>query len=185
MKARLFLTLAPGQCRIPGCDRPSRTFGVCDEHEDEQVRLNFEHHVGLGGCKDKEPPCFDSHKQWREYVVSWVLAHAVARGGTVAKRRLQKVDPCRDCSPSFKARAMAVGACEHPETVFVRSSRMNDVVGVRIDWEKRAHASWESAMMGASGPVVALPPENVITETIERISSAPKPRGRPPKNRAE
>lgn len=185
MKVRLLLSLAPGPCRVPGCEREARTFGVCDDHEEDQVRQHFDNHASLGGCSTEAPPCFDSHKQWREYVVSWVVAHSIFSGGTVAKRRLQKVDPCRDCSPAFKQARMKEGRCQHPETVFIRSARMNDVVGVRVDWEKRNTALWESAMMGASGPVVALPPENVITETINRISSAPKRRGRPPKNREE
>lgn len=180
-RVKLFLSFNVSACRVPGCDRQARGFGVCPEHEAEQVRLAFEYYVGEGLCHTERPTCFDSDAQWREYAVVSHVAYA-NQGGKPADRQLARVNYCRDCSPEFKRKREIEGRCGHPETVFVRRETA-ETIGVSIDWDRRSFAAWEAAMMGSSGQIIAMPSSHVIGETMERIAAGPRRRGRPPKRR--
>ena len=70
-------------------------------HDDPRKVLSYEY-------GESHPDCFNSSKQYRDYV--WLM-----RGASEPK----DTGVCLDCSPEYKARMMAEGRCEHPETKFV------------------------------------------------------------------
>lgn len=90
------------------------------------------------------------------------------------------VSHCRDCTPEYKAAMLREGACDHPETVFIRSRRFKgEIVGVCIDTRIKRTAVWEEAVMGMSGEIIQLPPSEVIEQKLSKIAqdAAPKKRG--------
>lgn len=174
MSNDLTLTLLPTKCRHEGCNSPSAVFGFCNRHEGEAIQQEFEWMVGHGMADQQTPACFDSDVEWREYAVSFLLASRAMNGS------VPKVDYCRDCTPKHKALMLAEGKCAHPETVFIQSERHRDVIGVALI-DRRKPDAWEKAMMGISGPVVALPASEVIDKVVGELSQSKKP-GRPRKS---
>ena len=174
MSKDLTLTLLPMKCRHPGCNSQSTVFGFCNRHEGEAIQNEFNWMVGNGMAEEQTPACFDSDVEWREYAVSFLLASRAMNGS------VPKVEYCRDCTPKRKAQMIAGGRCAHPETVFIQSDRHRDVIGVALT-DRRKPDAWEKAMMGISGPVVALPSSEVIDAVVEELSQSKKP-GRPRKS---
>lgn len=92
----------------------------------------------------------------------------------------KSIDYCRDCTAKYKGEMMTKGMCSHPETVFIRSDNLRGgLIGVSISKEGKTDA-WEKAVMGMSGPVVGMPPDDVIARQLEAINT-PKKRGPKPK----
>ena len=175
---RLVLTVAPGECRVSNCARVAGTFGVCFEHEEPLVDALFEQTVNAGDAQADTPDCFASDQQWRGYVVAWVLAHG--RGGN----KLPRVDFCRDCTMSHKEHMINSARCEHEETVFVRTDKTEEVIGISLAHDLSNASRYEAALMGSAGEVIKLPRPHALEDAIARItaSEAPKRRGRPPKS---
>lgn len=72
---------------------------------------------------DREPACFPSYIQYREYLSLKRLSQEA--------HLFQGV--CHDCTPEFKERMLSLGKCEHPETVFVQAhNRFNEVETVGV-----------------------------------------------------
>lgn len=163
------------KCSHPDCFEPAGMYGVCRHHEAAHIESWYSKAVRAGVVEDKAPACFAGKQEWKEYVVAWLMA------GRQSENRGKRVGVsyCRDCTVAFKAQMMEEGRCQHPETVFIRADRgMGDVIGVAIDRPGRTQA-WESAIMGASGEVVKLPPEEHLTRTLRQmeLDAAPKKRG--------
>lgn len=170
----LALTFFPPKCRVAGCNRSAGVFSVCKEHEERELRVFYLKMVRDGQAPHFAPPCFPSEQAFREYAVAFKLSQASGTG------KQFMVDPCRDCTPKYRDAMAAAGRCQHPETVFILSSRFaGDRIGVPLQDEKKA-AAWESAIMGLSGPVVGLPSPDVIDQAVTRISAKRKI-GRPKK----
>lgn len=168
---RLNLSIVRGVCAVPGCENAAGMFGVCGLHEADAIRGHFDKAVSDGICSKEMPPCFPNHTEWREYTVASVLCR------NQSERKAAPIDFCRDCTPAHKARMMDEGRCTHHEVVFIRSDRhQGDVIGVGMG---KLSTQWESAMMGMYGPVVKLPPAEVVEETLAKIAieKAPKKRG--------
>ena len=158
---------------MAGCNSASGVFGVCRTHEHEVIQTQFYQAVDAGICSKEKPPCFSTDAEWREYVVANVLSRD-------KKSKSPNIDFCRDCTIRHKESMVTAGRCVHPETVFIRSDRhQGDVIGVSMG---RLSTQWESAMMGMYGPVVKLPPPQIIDQILAKIAQekAPKKRGRRP-----
>ena len=178
---RLTLSVSRGECKHAGCGNKARLFGVCREHEKQDIYRYFEHAVKTGACERETPPCFRSPEEWHEYVAAWVCANHNNFSGRA------RVDYCRDCNLKFKADMLAANRCGHPETVFIRSEKFGgDVIGVSVDHELRYTQAWETSVAGLAGDVVAMPDELDLTETLNKIQakSAKKKRGPKPKKEA-
>lgn len=168
------LTLMPMKCRHEGCGEKSTTFGFCKLHEGPAISRRFAALVEAGMCSPIAPSCFESQAAWEAYAVAFELANQNNKGGRY------EVEFCRDCTPGHRQRMLEAGRCEHPETVFVKSDRFNDVIGVAMLDRKRSEP-WERAMMGMSGQVVAMPPSEVVNQVINELAASRKGRGRPRK----
>lgn len=169
----LRLTVGQQICSRQGCNKQGTIFGVCKEHEEAAIRELFVQTVQEGLCPYDAPSCFDSHAKWREYVAACIISRKDESG---------YINQCRDCTPEFKQAMMRVGACEHPETVFIRSRRFKgEIIGVCIDSRIKRTAKWEEAVMGISGEVVQLPPPEVIEQKLAKISKDAEPKKRGPR----
>jgi hypothetical protein len=155
-------------------------FGVCQLHEASAIRAEFERVTDLGMATDEPPGCFNRGQQWHEYIVA-----AAISGGYATRGKPSPINYCRDCTPAYKKAMLAEGKCAHPETVFIREHGQGDTVGVCVTSKRTSHV-WEQAIMGMSGSVVVMPPQEVVGRMLEEISETnpvgeqPKRRGRPP-----
>jgi uncharacterized paraquat-inducible protein A len=118
-------------------------FGVCLEHEAKAIGRHFARVVSAGLVDHRQPTCFDTHFQWQEYTVAFVLTKGL---GAMLGDKI-RIDYCRDCTVGYKKSMMACNRCQHPETVFIRQESSNDVVGVPIQDDKKS-GYWEKSMMG-------------------------------------
>lgn len=171
--ADALLTLFPVKCRHEGCNERSTVFGFCKLHEAVAIDNEFAKLVEAGVAEQNKPNCFDTDRQWREYVVTFALANLGNKGGR------HVIEHCRDCTPKHKLSMMAIERCAHPETVFIRSDRYKDVIGVPLTNIKHPE-TWEKAMMGLAGPVVLLPSSEVVNAIVQQLGQKKK-RGRPRK----
>lgn len=154
-------------------------FGVCREHEPDDIRRMFVRAVTKGLAHPNRPACFRSEDEYREYTVAALLTGHASRGVTI------KINYCRDCTPDYKKEMLECGQCSHPETVFVRDAKTSggDVVGVAVG-SPEATRVWEQAVMGLMGQVVSMPSCEAVGAVLSRLNGDGKPkRGRPPKNR--
>lgn len=169
----LTLSFAREKCKTIGCPRTAGVFGVCEEHEAREIHRYWAQAASDGICDWKKPACFRTDREWREYVVAFMLCR------NSKERQRNRVDYCRDCTPEFKAEQTKLGKCAHPETVFIRPQvSTEDVVGVSFDEKKKSNVAWENAMLGASGEIVGLPDEEAMSDSLKRLTS-PKKKGRP------
>lgn len=160
-----------GSCRELPCCKPAGLFGFCSDHEEAGIRQHFEEAVQAGLVDQSVPLCFNTARQFYEYVATFLAS--------LYGFKQSRVDICRDCNPEFKERMMSEGRCAHHETVFIKSQRMGgDLVGVAIS---KSTAAWENAMMGMSGEVVKLPPHYAIDATLKQIHKDAEPKKRGPK----
>lgn len=148
-------------------------FGVCKAHEHRDIIRHFSNAINKGMTHHTPPTCFSTNTEWRSYVVATTLA-------VVGSSNTRSIDYCKDCTPKYKQQMMEKGMCSHAETVFIRSdNHAGDLIGVSIASEGKSGA-WEKAVMGMSGPIVALPPAAVIDQQLTAINT-PKKRGPKPK----
>lgn len=154
-------------------------FGVCREHEPDDIRRTFIRAVTRGLAHPKKPACFRSDDEYREYTVAALLTGHASRGVTT------KINYCRDCTPDYKREMLESGQCSHPETVFIREAKTNsgDVIGVPVGGPESTRV-WEQAVMGMMGQVVSMPSCEAVGAVLSRLTEDGKPkRGRPPKKR--
>lgn len=171
----LSLSFSREKCKSVGCSKPAGIFSVCSEHEQAEIHRWWASAVREGICDYDRPPCFRDDREWREYVVAFMLCR------NNNERQRNRVDYCRDCTPEYKAQQIAEGKCSHPETVFIRPQiSTDDVVGVSFDRKKKSNVAWQNAMIGASGEIVKLPDEDAMSKSLTEIG-LPKKRGRPAK----
>lgn len=178
MAVKLTLSVSRGECKHTGCANKARLFGVCREHEPQDIHRYFMQAVKTGACEHKTPACFNSDSEWREYVAAWIAANDNNFSGRA------RVDYCRDCSLRFREDMIAANRCTHPEAVFIRATKHNgDLIGVSVDPDLKYTQAWETAVVGLSGDVVAMPAEEHLTQTLNRIQekSVKKKRGPKPK----
>lgn len=124
-----------------GCAEFGSTFGYCKPHYLEEINARHERLEAKGKTQPR-PACFPTDLQWREYEVFSLDA---------PDSRMQRADPCRDCSPDYRARMAAKGLCRNPETVFVR--RGGAVEGITSE----RFSLWQKACRGQAGEVVGMP----------------------------
>lgn len=169
----LSLSLSPRKCKHIGCNGTATMFGVCKKHEPRDIIRHFVNAINKGVTHPTPPSCFDTVSAWRQYVVATTIA-------VVNSSNTRAIDYCKDCTPKYKQEMMTKGMCSHAETVFIRSdNHSGDLIGVSITGEGKTGA-WEKAVMGMSGPIVALPPASVIEQQLTAINT-PKKRGPKPK----
>lgn len=169
----LRLTVGQQVCAHKGCEQQGGIFGYCKQHEEPHIRKLFEETVKEGLCPHEPPSCFDAHAKWREYVAACIISRRDESG---------YINQCRDCTPEFKQAMMRSGACQHPETVFIRSKRFKgEIIGVCIDPRIKRTAKWEEAVMGIAGEIVQLPPPEVIEQSLRKISRDAEPKKRGPR----
>lgn len=170
MSAELSLSLSARTCKHPECVKPSGMFGVCADHEPCHIRRLFKDAVKIGAAEDEKPGCFRDQPEWHGYIAASMLTGHASRGVR------SHISYCRDCTPAYKAEMMECGRCQHAETVFVREEG-GDVVGVPLGRSKRSRA-WEYAVMGMSGQVVSMPPEEEVGRVLDKLAQR-NPVGRP------
>lgn len=141
MKPGRYFSIFATQCMRDDCVQPGDTFGYCKPHFLEEINARHERLTHQGKTRPK-PECFPSEAQWREYEVFSLDA---------PDSRLQKAEPCNDCTPDYRARMAANGSCGRPETVFVR--RRGAVEGITAE----RYTRWHKACRGEVGPVVGMP----------------------------
>ena len=169
----LRLTVGQQVCAHTGCDQQGGIFGYCKRHEEPHIRKLFEETVAKGLCTNEPPKCFDTHAKWQEYVAACMVSRKDEAG---------YVNQCWDCTPEYKQAMMRKGACEHPETVFIRAKRFKgEVIGVCIDTRYKKTSKWEMAVMGMSGDIVHMPPPEVIEQKLSKISKDAEPKKRGPR----
>lgn len=169
----LRLTVGQQVCGHKGCEEQGGIFGFCKQHEGAVIQELFEQTVAEGYCPHEAPKCFDSHAKWREYVAACMISRKDESG---------YINHCRDCTPEYKVAMMRKGACEHPETVFIRAKRFQgEVIGVCIDTRYKRTSKWEIAVMGLSGDIVHMPPPEVIEQKLSKISKDAEPKKRGPR----
>lgn len=102
------------------------------------------------------PRCFASESDWLEWISALERAHS----------------PCEDCSSAYKARMLAAGRCERPETVFVDTEEGE--VGISADDPRFARLLAGLKITGAElrKPVEATP---VFVRILERIVGRTQP----------
>ncbi len=167
------------RCSFLHCEHPSGFYGYCLGHEPEFVRTEFDRLVVSGVANPSRPPCYESDRKWKEYVVAFVWSSAGDRRSGV------RVEHCRDCTPAYRDEQYVLGRCEHPETVFIKPDTSNGgVVGVPNN-NKKDPRRWEQAMMGMLGTVVSLPSTQAMEDVMTKYEASKRKSGRPKKEHSE
>ena len=152
---------AATSCQHDGCNLAAGPLGYCGKHVALHIEKAFTNAVTRGYARVDVPRCFSSTCDFHEYIVLFV-ASMVGTGATAR----HCVDYCRDCNPAYQTDMLAQGRCMHTETVFLLEEKTGgDLVGVSAENPRR----WESAIIGAHGAVVRVPPDHVVAEMFSKI----------------
>lgn len=152
------------KCEAPGCNLLAGTLGFCGKHAVQHIDAGFDRAVQSGHALQDTPKCFSRTADYREYVVLFMAS--MVGSGSKARNTL---DYCRDCNPKYQQQMLGTGRCAHPETVFIRDDKTGgDLTGVSsVDLRR-----WETSVIGSHGPVVRVPPEEIVNQILEQIGNA-------------
>ena len=164
------------KCEAPGCNLQAGTLGFCGKHAVQHIDAGFERAVQSGHALRNTPPCFSQPADYREYVVLFMASMV---GGAKARN---SIDYCRDCNPKYQQQMLDTGRCNHPETVFIRDEKTGgDMTGISdVDIRR-----WETAIIGAHGPVVKVPDEEIVARMLEHIGTAESLKRKPGRPKKE
>lgn len=88
-------------------------------------------------------PCFPGEDEWKEYESLWFI------NGEATK---MSMEPCRDCTASYRDQMKRAGLCRRPETIFVRQKYEGEtcVIGLSSMQPSR----WKRALLGIGSELV-------------------------------